>query len=155
MYSLFLTKNHVNGKFLLINGDVILEPGIVNDFLPFPHEDSIVVDVGRYYEESMKVIKEGNFLVDISKKITKEEAFGCSIDFYKFSDHGVKEQFSKIENIILERKQLTLWSEVALKEILNEKILKVKSFDIKGKYWFEIDDHEDLKKAEKILSTEI
>ena len=155
MYSLFLTKKYIKGKFLLINGDVVLEPEIVNDFLSYPYEDSIAVDVGQYFEESMKVIKEGEFLVDISKKISKEETFGCSIDFYKFSDNGAEVFFSKIENIILKRKQLKLWSEVALKEILNQGILKIKPFDIKGKYWFEIDDHEDLKKAEKTLTSKI
>ena len=44
---------------------------------------------------------------------------------------------------------------MALKEILNQRVLKIKPFDIKGKYWFEIDDLEDLKKAEKTLSTKI
>jgi len=155
MYSLFLAKNYVKGKFLLINGDVILEPEIVNEFLPYPYEDSIAVDVGNYFEESMKVIEEDGFLVDISKSVGKEEAFGSSIDFYKFSDHGANVLFSKIENIILKRKQLTLWSEVALKEILNQRVLKIKPFDIKGKLWFEIDDLEDLKKAENTLSTKI
>ncbi|MHA1473469.1 MAG: hypothetical protein ACTSQW_10295 [Promethearchaeota archaeon] len=100
----------------------------------------------------MKVIKEGEFLVDISKKISKEETFGCSIDFYKFSENGAEVLFSKIDDIISKRKQLKLWSEVAIKEILNQGILKVKPFDIKGKYWFEIDDLEDLKKAEKKLT---
>jgi len=155
MYSLFLTKNYVKGKFLLINGDVILDSGIVNDFLPYSYEDSIAVDVGNYFEESMKVVEEDGFLVDISKTISKEDSLGCSIDFYKFSEHGTEVLFAKIENIILKRKQLTLWSEVALKEILNQRILKFKPFDIEGKYWFEIDDHEDLKKAEKTMSTEI
>ncbi len=155
MYSLFLTKNYMKGKFLLINGDVILEPEIVNDFLSYPYEDSIAVDVGLYFKESMKVIKENEFLVDISKNVSKEEAFGCSIDFYKFSDYGANVLFSKIDDIILKRKQLNLWSEVAIKEILNQRVLKIKPFDIKGKYWFEIDDLEDLKNAEKTLSTKI
>ena len=155
MYSLFLTKKYVKGKFLLINGDVILEPGIVKGFIPYPYEDSIAVDVGNYFEESMKVIEEDGFIVDISKSISKKDALGCSIDFYKFSHHGAKVLFSKIEDIIFKRNQLTLWSEVALKEILNQKTLKVKPFDIEGKFWFEIDDHEDLKKAEKRFSTEI
>jgi len=44
---------------------------------------------------------------------------------------------------------------VALKEILNQGVLKFKPFDIKGKYWFEIDDLEDLNNAEKTLSTKI
>ncbi|GAH39753.1 unnamed protein product, partial [marine sediment metagenome] len=47
MYSLYLTKNYIRGKFLLINGDVVLDPEIINDFLPYPYEDSIAVDVGK------------------------------------------------------------------------------------------------------------
>jgi len=153
MYSLFLTKNYIKGKLLLINGDVILDPEIVNGFLLDAYEDSIAVDVGQYFKESMKVVKEDEYLVDISKNINEEEAFGCSIDFYKFSGKGAKILFSKIEDLILKRKQLNLWSEVALKEIMNRGDLKIKPFDIKGKYWFEIDDHEDLKNAEKTLTT--
>lgn len=152
MYSLFLTKNYIKGKFLLINGDVILQPEIANDFISYPYEDSIAVDVGQYFEESMKVVKEDDFLVDISKTINKEEAFGCSIDFYKFSDYGAKVFFSKIEDKIVKKNELNLWTEVALKEILNQGRLKIKPFDIKGKYWFEIDNLEDLKNAEKILN---
>ncbi|MFX0048769.1 MAG: sugar phosphate nucleotidyltransferase [Candidatus Hermodarchaeota archaeon] len=155
MYSLFLAKNHVKGKFLLINGDVILHPSIVKDFLSYPYEDSIAVDVGRYFEESMKVIEKDGLLVDISKSVSEQEAFGSSIDFYKFSDHGASIVFSIIENIIIKRKQLNLWSEVALKEILNQGLLKIKPFDIKGNYWFEIDDLEDLKNAEKTLNKQI
>ena len=152
MYSLFLTKEYIEGKFLLINGDVILQPEIVNDFISYPYEDSIAVDVGQYFGESMKVVKEDEFLVDISKTIKKEEAFGCSIDFYKFSDYGAKMFFSIMEDKIKKKNELNLWTEVALKEILNQGILKIKPFDIKGKYWFEIDNHEDLKNAEKILN---
>ncbi|MFX0138050.1 MAG: sugar phosphate nucleotidyltransferase [Candidatus Hodarchaeota archaeon] len=155
MYSLFLTKDYVKGKFLLINGDVILHPEIVDEFLSFPYEDSIAVDVGQYFEESMKVIRKDGFLVDISKSINKREALGCSIDFYKFSDYGANIFFSKIEEIIIKRKELNLWTEVALKEILNHGALKMKPFDIKGKYWFEIDDHEDLKNAENVLNSDI
>ena len=54
MYSLFLTKNYIKGKLLLINGDVILDPEIVNGFLLDSYADSIAVDVGQYLKESCK-----------------------------------------------------------------------------------------------------
>jgi len=152
MYSLFLAKDHIKGKFLFINGDVIIESKIFESFLSFQYEDAIAVDVGQYYEESMKVVQKEDFLNNISKKISKEEALGSSIDFYKFSKVGKQILFSKMEEIINKRKIVNLWTEIALQELLNESTLKMKAFDIKGKKWIEIDDFEDLRKAEQIFT---
>lgn len=152
MYSLFLARDHIKEKFLFINGDVIIEPKIFESFLSFYYDDAIAVDIGQYYEESMKVVQQGEFLVDISKKINKEEALGNSIDFYKFSQTGKQILFSKMEEIIVKRKNVNLWTELALQELLNDSTLKMKPFDIKGKKWIEIDDFEDLRKGEQIFT---
>jgi len=152
MYSLFLAKDNIKDKFVIINGDVIIEPKILELFLSFQYEDAIAVDVGQYYEESMKVVQKGEFLVNISKKITKEEALGSSIDCYKFSKVGKEILFSKMEEIIVKRKLVNLWTELALQELLNDSTLKMKPVDIKGKKWIEIDDFEDLRKAEQIFT---
>ena len=148
MYSLFMTRDHIEGDFLLINGDVMLDQQIVDDFLTLAYKDAIAVDVGQYYKESMKVIKEGDFLTDISKNISKEEAYGCSIDFYKFSARGKEIIFSIMEDIIVRRKELNLWSEIAIQEMLNDGTLQMRALDIKSKNWTEIDNFEDLKEAE-------
>jgi len=155
MYSLFLTQDSIKNSFLLINGDVILDKEIIDKFLIFPHKDAIAVDVGQYYEESMKVIQKGNYLIHISKKIIQKEAFGCSIDFYKFSSRGKQILFSKMEDIIVRDKKSNLWTEVAIDDILKEGILQMNAFDIKGKKWIEIDNFEDLYNAEIIFNRNI
>lgn len=152
MYSLFLTRDHIQGKFLLINGDVILDARIIDGFLLFSHQDAIAVDVGQYNEESMKVIEKEGLLVDIAKTIQKEKALGCSIDFYKFSEKGAKIFFNKIEDFIISRKKTKLWTELAIQELLNSATLKMKAFDIQGKFWYEIDTFEDLKNAEHLMN---
>jgi len=148
MYSLFMTRDHIKDSFILINGDVILEQKLFDEFLISPYNDAIAVDIGEYYEESMKVVQKNGFLVDISKEITKENALGCSIDLYKFSKRGKEIFFSKMEEIIVKKKKLNLWTEIALQELLNEGKLQMKAFDIKGRNWFEIDDFDDLYNAE-------
>ncbi|MHA1479460.1 MAG: phosphocholine cytidylyltransferase family protein, partial [Promethearchaeota archaeon] len=55
MYSLFLTKDYIKNSFLLMNGDVILNPEIIHEIIKFPAENAIAVDVGQYNKESMKV----------------------------------------------------------------------------------------------------
>ncbi len=148
MYSLFLTRNYIKNSFLLVNGDVILNPEITNELIKFPPENAIAVDIGQYYKESMKVIQKGDLLIDISKKINKKDALGSSIDFYKFSKKGKDIFFSKMEEIIIKRKNANQWTEVAIQELLNNKTLEMKAFDIKGKAWVEIDNFNDLYEAE-------
>ena len=100
-------------------------------------------------EESMKVIEKNGRLTSISKKIDAKDALGTSIDVYKFSAEGGKAFFKKCAEYIEEKKEVKLWSEVALNDILEETEFKACPLD--GR-WFEIDDHRDLIEAEKLFS---
>ena len=113
-------------------------------------ENAIVVDVGRYNEESMKVIEKNERITAISKQISKEDALGCSIDVYKFGSEAAKAFFEKCREYIEEKKEFKKWSEVALNDILNS--VEFKACPLDGR-WFEIDNHEDLEAAEKLFST--
>lgn len=148
MYSLYLTKNYIKNSFLLINGDVIVDPEIIDGLIKASAGDAIAVDIGQYYEESMKVIQKGELLIDISKDINERDALGCSIDLYKFSKKGKEIFFSKMDEIIIHKKNLKLWTEVGIKELLNNKILEMRAYDIKKKVWVEIDNFDDLYEAE-------
>ena len=103
----------------------------------------IVCDDGRYIEESMKIIKENDRITKISKQITEDEAYGVSIDVYKFSNIAGTQLFGIVNNIINNEKNLNSWTEVLRK-------IEFHSLDIKYK-WVEIDNHDDLKYAEEIF----
>ncbi len=100
----------------------------------------------------MKVIEEDGRLIKISKQITEDEALGASIDVYKFSPEGGMAFFNKCKEYIEDKKELKLWSEVALNDALKE--VKFEACPLKGR-WVEIDNHEDLAKAEEIFSQQI
>jgi choline kinase len=153
MFSLYLAKQYINNSLLLMNGDVILDKEIVNGLIDFPFKNAIAVDIGEYNKESMKVIQKNNYLIDISKKINKQNALGCSIDFYKFSEEGKNILFNKIEEFINIRNEKNLWTEVAIQSLLRNNQLKMKAYDIKDKTWIEIDNLKDLKTANKLFSS--
>ena len=96
----------------------------------------------------MKIVKNGNVITNISKAITKEDAYGVSIDVYKLSKQSGKKLFSIIDKIISVDKNLNSWTEVALDMLLKEE--EFHSLDIKYN-WVEIDNHEDLKHAEELF----
>ena len=153
MYSAYLARDLLYGEeFLLMNADVFFDEQIVTDLLNNPHGDLIATDVGSYNEESMKVIEKGGRIVDISKQITEDEALGNSIDVYKFSSEGGKEYFKACKKYIEEQGEFQLWSEVALKDALDK--ADFRPAPIKGR-WMEIDNMDDLEKAEKIFSEKV
>ncbi len=152
MYSAYLAREVVGGQaFLMMNADVFFDASVIAALMSCDAPDAIVTDVGNYMEESMKVVEKDGRLVQISKAVRPEQAFGVSIDVYKFSIKGGNAFFTRCREYIEGRKELKLWSEVALNDILGEIVFKACPLD--GR-WFEIDNHDDLVAAEKLFAEE-
>ena len=137
--------------FLMMNADVFYDTSVLTALLDFPGEDAVVVDIGRYIPESMKVVEKEGILTAISKTISEQDALGSSIDVYKFSAEGGKAFFEVCRRYIEEENNLNLWSEVALDKVLKEKVVPFVACPLNGR-WFEIDTHEDLAAAAMLFS---
>ena len=149
MYSLYLTKNIVNNSdFILMNADVFFEENIIKELLNSTKENLMVCDDGRYIEESMKIMKKEDRIIEISKKIKEKEAYGVTIDVYKISKKASNKLFEIIREFIEVKKDLNSWTEVALNILLKD--VQFDSLDMKYK-WVEIDNHEDLKYATELF----
>ncbi|MCC2820952.1 phosphocholine cytidylyltransferase family protein [Lachnoclostridium pacaense] len=150
MYSAFMAKNVVGGnKFLMMNADVFFDASIITALLANEAPNAIVTDIGTYIQESMKVVEKEGRIVAISKQITPEDALGSSIDVYKFSVEGGNAFFDKCAEYIEGKKEVKMWSEVALNDILPDIVFK--SCPLEGR-WLEIDNHEDLVAAEELFT---
>lgn len=152
MYSAYLAKDlFINEPFYMMNADVFFDSSVIAELSKDKYKSAIVVDEGTYNEESMKVIYNGEKITAISKQIPIEEALGCSIDVYKFSKEDGKKFFNKCSEYIDDKKELKLWSEVALNDILNKSHFE--SCPLVGR-WFEIDNHDDLAKASDLFKND-
>ncbi len=150
MYSAYLGKEYLCGNpFLMMNADVFYDSSVISELLKNDAENAIVTDIGRYLEESMKVVSKQDRLIRISKEITEDEALGTSIDVYKFSAAAGEIFFDKCKEYIEDKKILNMWSEVALNDILLE--AEFKACPLVGR-WYEIDSHDDLINAEALFA---
>ncbi len=150
MYSAYMASDYMyDEKFLLMNADVFYDSAIIKELIKNEYENSIVVEEGAYNDENMKVVCIGDRITEISKAISENDAYGVSIDVYKFSKEGSKIFFDRIKEFIEDRNELNQWTEVALDEILE--IVEFKPCPLKGR-WMEIDNHDDLKRAESIFN---
>lgn len=149
MYSLFLARNYVKGQeFLLMNADVFYESNIISGILK-GYGSKIACDKKEYIEESMKITIAASGLINhISKKISEKDYYAVSIDVYRISPSTSNILFDEIESTIIQNKDENSWTEVALDSIFHK--TDFRPFIIDGK-WFEIDTHDDLKKAEDLF----
>ena len=135
--------------FYMMNADVFYDDSVITTLEKDPRHNLIVVDMGRYIEESMKVVEKNGRLVTISKQIAPEDALGCSIDVYKFGADGGTAFYKRCIDYIENQNELKKWSEVALNDVLTEVVFQ--ACPLNGR-WFEIDNHEDLVAAEKLFA---
>ena len=134
----------------MMNADVFFDESVIAGLLNFTGTpDAVVTDIGNYIEESMKVVEHEGRLVKISKTIKPEEALGSSIDIYKFSAEGGNAFFAKCAEYIEQKKELKMWSEVALNDIFDK--IEFRACPLNGR-WLEIDNHDDLAAAEKLFA---
>jgi len=150
MYSAYKAMNYLaNTDFLMMNGDVFFDAEIINNLINCSSANAIAVQPNTYIEESMKVVAVNDRVIHISKTIDPQYAYGVSIDLYKFSPAGSKRFFNIAAEYIEVFGEKKLWSEVAL-----DKTLDSIEFGICNVYnkWIEIDNFEDLKKAEELFA---
>lgn len=149
MYSLFLTAPFVKDQeFMLMNADVYYDSNIVKGMLEGDNVSKIACDRSQYLEESMKITLDGDRINHISKKITEEEHYAVSIDVYRISSEDSKVLFKEVKDTIIGKKDENSWTEVALDHIFDK--TNFTPYVIEGR-WFEIDNHDDLHKAEEIF----
>ncbi|HHY8433265.1 TPA: HAD-IIA family hydrolase, partial [Escherichia coli] len=153
MYSLFLVKKYVyNKSFILNNADLAISDDIIKRMVESDKPDLVSVDVGLFNDESMKVTLKDNFISNIAKNISKDNSYGCSIDFYKFSPSSSSIFFDEVERIVIKEKNKKDWTEVALQRLFMDGRLKFEALNISGLPWVEIDNYDDLAIADEIFS---
>ncbi|MFT6910079.1 MAG: HAD superfamily hydrolase (TIGR01450 family) [Oleiphilaceae bacterium] len=156
MYSLYLAAATINGRpFILNNADLAIDSKVVDLLVKEDIEDLVAVDKSLYNDESMKVsVNEDGYISDISKNISFDHAFGCSIDYYKFSRSSAAKFLKHVKHVIEEVGEVKDWTEVAMQNMFANQSLKFRPLDISGLKWVEIDNYDDLAIADKIFSQE-
>jgi HAD superfamily hydrolase (TIGR01450 family) len=135
---------------MLMNADVAFDPSIVRDLSEIQYS-AVCVDVGKYAEESMKVILDSGRLTSISKTVPPDEALGVSIDVYRFSGSETDVLLSEAAKIIEQDGNRNEWTELAMDRLMSAGTLNMRAFDIGGRAWYEIDNMEDLHQAEALF----
>lgn len=147
MYSLMLCRDKcINESILILNGDLIVNKNIIRNSLNCGCSN-MPIDRNTALKDGQKVIIEDNRITRISKQLLF--AHGTAINIVYFSVEDATIYFENIEKIIKYEKRTNEWWEIALDDILDK--VNVKSIEINNNFWIEIDDYNDLERANSQL----
>lgn len=147
IYSLWLALDWVRGdNFIVLNADVIFDPEILVRATSTDAPISMVVDP-FWRDETMKVIIDGDRVVEMSKKICREEFSGTYIGITVFSK-SVQNRFFRTMDKLVGTGRVNEFFNVAVQHLAKEGI-HVGFTSTEGLAWAEIDDPGDLTFAQQ------
>ena len=157
IYSLALTKDYMcEDDTLLLESDLIFEDSLIDILLNDSRETLALVDKYDDWMDGtcLKLLPDDTIVKLIPKnkfKIEDSKDYYKTVNIYKFSKH-----FSENKYIpFLEAYQKALWLndyyEQVLKLIIALDDPEIKAKRLSGELWYEIDNVQDLKKAESIF----
>ena len=151
LISCWTARHEMKNDFILLNGDTLFEPAVLERVLETPpHPITLVTDEKPQYDaDDMKVIVQDAKLVRIGKTLPVEKINGESIGMIRFQGTGSQLFCSAIERRIRHPESLKQWYLSLIDELAQQGL--VSTVSIKGLTWAEIDNPADLQQAEMLL----
>jgi choline kinase len=147
IYSLWLALEWLRGdSFVVLNADVILDADILAAAVRANAPISMIVDP-LWRDETMKVIIHGNRVMQMSKKISREQFSGTYIGITIFS-RAIQARFFDRMSTMISAGRVNEFFNVAVQELVDEGV-HVGYTSTDGLAWAEIDDPTDLSFAQQ------
>jgi choline kinase len=146
MASLWFAKDFVRGSdFVYMHSDLLYHPDILAMTIASQAEIALAVEETVCDKEMMKVRVNGLYLLESSKDVPLEEAFGEWTGIAKFTSTGWEKYLSVVEQLLAEG-AFNVYDTVAMNRLVQkERVIQIVPFQRLP--FIEIDYPEDLKTA--------
>ncbi len=144
LISAWLAVRETSENFVLLNGDDVFKPHVLEGLLESNHDITMVIDRKDHYDpDDMKVVTDGELVLKVSKEIPKEEANGESIGMILFKKKGRAIIRETLERMVREEENKKIFYLAALQNIM-DRGYPVHFHECSPHDWAEIDFHSDL-----------
>jgi choline kinase len=148
LYSLWLARDLLADGFVVLNGDVLFHPQLLEDLVTARYPDALLMaarqDADTYSDEEMKVRVRRGCVVDIDKAMAPQQADGENIGVAKFSRDGAA-VVVEVMNEIVAAGSVRDWLPRVFAAFCRRRPLHV--VESRGYPWIEIDFPEDYWRA--------
>ena len=146
IYSLWLARDYIKGDIILMHGDLVYDPLLMRRVV-LNDETCVLVHKNVVSEKDFNARVENGRIREIGVKVFGESARFC-VPLYKVLKDDWKEWMDEMGRFV-ERGEVTCYAENALNNITDRVKLAPLFFD--EEFAMEVDDFDDLKKAESIV----
>lgn len=142
--SCWMARESMNQDFLLINGDTLFSPELLQTVLSAPAKDvAVTIDQKGYYDgDDMKVTLDGSQLTAIGKTLALTETDGESIGMLRFMNAGPEIFQDELGRLMRTPDGTKSWFLSAIHG-LAQSGQHIDTINIKGADWSELDTPED------------
>jgi choline kinase len=150
--SCWIARAAFAGELLLLNGDTVFEPAVVQRLLAAPPAPiCLTIDrKARYDDDDMKVIVDGTRLLRIGKHLPLDAVDAESIGLLRFSADGAQRFQAAVERALREPDGLRWWYLAVIDRLADEGL--VETCSIEGLRWAEVDFPRDLDAARAVVA---
>jgi choline kinase len=150
--SCWLVRHEMVGDFLLLNGDTLFEPAVLQRLLQSPRAP-ITVTIDRkasYDADDMKVHLDGTRLLDIGKTLPLSTTNGESIGLLLFRDDGPARFVAATDRMMHVAEGLTSFYLRVIDQLA--KSHRIETASIEGLTWGEVDYPADLQRMARLVA---
>ncbi len=138
-----------NEDLIIMNGDVFIEPDILDIILKEKMNPVLFSDESRKEEADYKLKYENNILQKYGKELKGSDITGEYIGIAKMDKEYVQKFYQQLCSMISEQKH-SVWWENVLYELSKDENIYVKN--VEGKFWAEVDYIEDYENIKRFLN---
>lgn len=142
--SCWMVREYMDDDFLIINGDTLFSPAILDKVLRAPTKNiTVTIDQKDYYDgDDMKVTLSGAQLLSISKTLLPRDTHGESIGMLRFMNDGRDIFKNELERLMRLDDGTKSWYLSAIDGLAKSGHV-IDTTNIKGSTWAELDTPED------------
>jgi choline kinase len=147
LVSCWVARAEMEGEFMLLNGDTLFAPSVLERLLAAP-EHPITLAVSRkdqYDDDDMKVIRHGDRLLRVGKKLAREDVNAESIGMMTFRGDGPRHFREAMDQALRTPVALSQWYWSLIDALAQTGVVDTQEIDAAG--WTEVDSAADLERA--------
>ena len=133
--------------FLLLNGDTLFDASVLERLLAAPeHPITLAVSCkDQYDDDDMKVIRDGDRLLQVGKKLPRDEVNAESIGMMTFRGKGPRLFADAIDRAMRTQAALSQWYLSLIDTLARSGVVFTQEIPANG--WTEVDSPADLERA--------
>jgi L-glutamine-phosphate cytidylyltransferase len=149
LVSCWVARSEMQGEFLILNGDTLFEAGVLARLLAAPeHPITLAISCkDRYDDDDMKVIRDGDRLVRVGKKLPLERVDAESIGMMTFRGEGPRLFREAIDRAMRTPEAQKQWYLSLVDGLAERGVVYTQQISPQG--WTEVDSPADLERAAK------